>query len=79
MSYHIRVLLAIDQLVTALLGGWPDESLSSYAWRLERRGKLAGKIFRRAIDSTFWWDANHCYNAWLAERERRQLPPEFRV
>lgn len=78
MSYPVRVLLAIDQLVTALLGGWPDESLSSYAWRLERQGKLGGKIFRPIIDAIFWWDPNHCFNAMMAERGMRQLPPEFR-
>lgn len=77
MSYPIRVLLAIDQLVTALLGGWPDESLSSYAWRLEKQGKPFG-FMRKVIDAIFFWDEDHCYKAMLAERWHLQTPPELR-
>lgn len=79
MTYPIRVLIALDQLVTALLGGWPDETLSSYAWRLEKRGKLAGRIFRPLIDWLFRWEGpDHCLRAMLAERQRVQQPPDLR-
>ena len=79
VSYPIRILIALDQLITALLGGWPDETLSSYAWRLERRGKLAGRIFRPAIDWLFQWEGpNHCERAALYERLRLQIDPELR-
>jgi hypothetical protein len=77
MTYLTRVLLAIDQLVTALLGGWPDETLSSYAWRLERQKKPFG-FTRKVIDFVFFWDEDHCYKAMLAERWRLQTPPELR-
>lgn len=33
MAYIKNVLIALDQLANALIGGWPDESLSSRAWR----------------------------------------------
>ena len=79
MSYPIRILIAIDQLFTALLGGWPDETLSSYAWRLERQGKPAGRIFRPLIDWLFAWEGpNHCERAAMYERMRVQLPPDLR-
>ena len=75
--YVFNVWVAIDQLGTALLGGWPDETLSSYAWRLEKQGKFFG-FTRRIIDWLFFWQQDHCYNAMLAEQERRQLPSELR-
>ncbi len=33
MTYVKALLIAFDQLVNAILGGWPDESLSSRAYR----------------------------------------------
>lgn len=77
VKYLLNLLIAIDQLVTATLGGYPDETLSSYAWRLEAQGKFFG-FTRKLIDSLFWWDPNHCYNAMTSERNRLQVPPELR-
>ncbi len=75
--YLVQVLIALDQLVTALLGGWADETLSSYAWRLERTGKPWG-VMRRVIDALFFAWPDHCRRAYDAERQRAQLPPELR-
>lgn len=75
--YIVNLLVAIDQLITALLGGWPDETLSSYAWRLEKQGKFFG-FTRRLIDGFFFWQDQHCYHSMLAERLRLQTPPELR-
>ena len=36
MTYGQRILIALDQLVNALLGGWPDETLSSRCWPVEQ-------------------------------------------
>lgn len=33
MTYANKVLIAADQFVNALLAGWPDETLSSRAFR----------------------------------------------
>ena len=38
MTYGKAVLIAADQLVNALLAGWPDETLSSRAFRWEKNG-----------------------------------------
>lgn len=75
--YVFNVLIGFDQLTTTLLGGYPDETLSSYAWRLDRQGKFFG-FWRRVIDRLFFWQEDHCYNAMLAERAKRHLPPELR-
>ena len=76
--YLIHILIAVDQCGTALVGGFPDESLSSYAWRMERQGKFAGKLFRPLIDSLFFWQENHCELSMNEERMRYQFPPELR-
>ena len=34
MTYGKRTLIAVDQLLNTLLGGWPDETLSSRCYRL---------------------------------------------
>jgi hypothetical protein len=77
LRYIIRVLIALDQVGTALLGGWPDETLSSYAYRLDAQGKPFG-FMRRVIDTVFFWQQNHCYLAYLDEAHRRQFPPILR-
>lgn len=76
MTYLKAVLIAADQLVNALLAGWPDETLSSRAFRWEKTG--VRKWPRRLIDRLFFWEKQHCFQSYQSEREGRQLPPEFR-
>ena len=68
-----QILIAIDQLANAVIGGWADETLSSRAWREDRRRLV---VF---IDFLFFWEENHCEASYMSERERMQLPPEFRA
>ena len=70
------MLIALDQLVNAILAGWPDETMSSRAWRWEQDGVRAWP--RRLIDLIFFWEPNHCRESYQSEREGRQLPPELR-
>jgi hypothetical protein len=80
--YVLQVLIAFDQLLCALIGGWADESLSSYAWRLERDGKWWGRLWRPVTDWFFYvitGQVDHCYQSYLAERNRAHVPPELRV
>ena len=77
MSRTKRILIALDQLVNALAGGWPDETLSSRCWRWELAGKRSWP--RKAVDGVFFWDENHCRESYASERLGRQLPPELRV
>ena len=76
MRYGKSVLVALDQLVNALLGGWPDETLSSRCWRLEMAGVRSWP--RKIVDALFFWDASHCRESYKSERTGRQLPPELR-
>lgn len=71
-AWLLQVLIAIDQLVNALCGGWADETLSAHAFR-------AGWTWRRrAINALFFWQSDHCRSSYEAEVERRQLPPVYR-
>jgi hypothetical protein len=70
------ILIALDQLINAALGGWPDETLSSRAWRWERDGGRAWP--RKTIDCLFFFDPRHCEKSYESERVGRQLPPELR-
>lgn len=75
MAHYIKQnLIAIDQLVNTLLGGYADETLSSRAYRTEVKGRIMGKIMRPVIDFIFFFDKDHCYNAYVSELNRKQYP-----
>lgn len=76
MTYWLNLAIAIDQLANTIFRGEPDETLSSRAFRLEQeRGR---KWPRLLIDTLFFFDKNHCYESYLSEIERKQLPPQMR-
>ena len=79
--YWVQALVALDQLANALLAGWADETLSSRAHRCADygRGKWRWVLLRRVINTLFFWELDHCFDAFIAEKERRQLPPEMRT
>ena len=74
LPYIKNNLIAFDQGLNTLLGGYPDETLSSRAYRLEQKGKLFGRLFRPLIDLLFFWQDEHCYEAYLSELNRKQFP-----
>ncbi len=76
-SRLINVLVALDQFVFSLItlgSSAPDESMSAAAFRLESKGKLAGRIFRPLIDALFFFDPMHCRRAHEAEIYGYQRP-----
>lgn len=75
-AYLKQVLIAFDQLINALLGGWADESLSAHAWRLHLEGKRDWPY--QLIDTLLFFDDNHCRESYESEIERNQLPPSMR-
>lgn len=74
----LNIAIAIDQLANAMLAGWPDETLSSRAYRMDGR-KRRWTIARVAIDTLFFWQPEHCKQAFESERLRRQAPRETRT
>ena len=75
------ILIAADQLLNTLAGGWPDETLSS---RIHRRAVLAAqprrrwRLARRLANALFFAQRDHCQSAYERERTRSHLPPEMR-
>ena len=73
---YFQVLIAIDQLVNTVCGGYADETLSSRAYRLElERGRSWA---RKLIDGILFFDKDHCKESYESEILRRQLPPSMR-
>lgn len=66
-----QALIALDQLANAIGGGWADETLSSRAYRESPR-------VEKFINTLFFWDKDHCYESYVSEQLRTQLPPELR-
>jgi hypothetical protein len=72
---------------------WSDETLSAHTWRLYRDGKPWGRILMPVIDWMFSWQKSdpaftdeagnvitgHCHRAYLKEKQRDYLPPEYRT
>lgn len=76
-DYLLQILIAIDQLANALLFGFADETLSSRAYRADQKDLIFGKIFRPCIDFIFFFQEEHCHQAYLEEIDKRQLPPDL--
>lgn len=79
MSYFIRTLLALDQLLNVVLcNGMPDETMSAACYRMNRDGRLWG-FMMPVIDFLFRWQGvnDHCYRAYLKEIQRTQYPNEY--
>lgn len=69
-----QLLIAIDQVLNALLGGMADETLSARAHRQRMRGRPWPA---RLINALFWWQSDHCAEAYDSERQRRHLPNHY--
>lgn len=76
MTYGKRTLIAVDQLLNTLLGGWPDETLSSRCYRWARDGVRTWPC--KFVDGLFFWQKEHCKSSYESEKEGRQSPPELR-
>ena len=72
----LQVLIAIDQLFNTFIGGYADETVSSYAHRKRLKGK---PWLARLIDALFFWQKDHCLQAFQSELDRAHLPPSIRT
>lgn len=72
-----QALVALDQLVNALLWGFADETLSARAYR-HAEIKKDRRWPMWIIDHLFFWQDQHCKAAYEAELERAHLPPGMR-
>lgn len=74
--YWMALLIGVDQMANALLGGYPDETLSS---RAHREGWTTAE---RLINTLFWFDRQgelrHCQMAYYGELYREHFPFHLR-
>ena len=74
---HLKqFLIALDQVVNTMCGGYADETLSCRAYRHYMKGEY--RLVKVLIDFIFFFDKDHCYTSYLSEQERLQLPPALR-
>lgn len=71
-----NLLIAIDQLLNVLAGGYPDETLSARAWRWSLQGRREWP--RLVIDGLFFWEPGHCEASYRSEWARRHYPSHYR-
>lgn len=75
MSYKWRVLIALDQFGNALVGGAPDETISSRWGRLVRdKGKKAPLYARVGCYLLERIDRGHCHDAIEFDRDGNPNP-----
>lgn len=76
-----QFLIAFDQVVNTLVyikgDGWgfADETLSARAWRLREQSPYPYRI----INALFFWQENHCKEAYESEMNNKHLPKEYGV
>lgn len=74
-----QIVVCIDQFFNCMLfrlpgGVWADETLSSRAHRIQGTNPR----LRTIINKLFFWQEDHCRDAYESERRRSHLPPELR-
>ena len=79
-----QILIAVDQLIHVILSSitmptkkqYADETMSSFAYRLYRdKGK---KHWYKFINMRFFFQKDHCREAYESELKRNHLPIEMR-
>ena len=74
-----QILVAYDQLINAIFMGWADESVSSRSYRKSLENPCFNcEWSQKLIDKIFFFDPNHCEEAYKSERDRLQMPPALR-
>lgn len=56
-NYLMNLLISLDQLGNTILGGLPDETISSRAAKAKLQGKRWGCVLCKLLDKL---DKNHC-------------------
>jgi len=55
--YFINLFIGTDQLVNAICGGDPDETISS---RIGKRRDGAERFWAKVVNILFFWEKDHC-------------------
>ena len=80
-EYLRHNLIAIDQLANALLGGFPDETISARLYRNRHKHSFVDTL-SLMVDLVFellTGEKNHCKNAYKWELRKGNLPNLYKV
>lgn len=74
MRYIWNILIAIDQFANTILGGDPDETISSRMGKLiaERKCRLC-KMICRVLD---WFEIHHCQKSVETDEGKNAVTPD---
>ena len=72
LKYITNVLIGFDQFINTIFLGFPDETISSRAWRCKDANSF-WKIMHSLINKLFFFQKDHCHKAYLAELERKHI------
>ena len=75
-TYILNILISFDQLVNVLFLGQPDETISSRAWCCKDANSF-WKVMHSLINKLFFFQKEHCFKAYLAELNRKQIQLEI--
>ncbi|PHS23493.1 MAG: hypothetical protein COA83_09650 [Methylophaga sp.] len=83
MNRILQLLIALDQMVNVVIslaigGGWADETISARAYRTKGVNKY-WLITYKTINHIFFWQIDHCEQAYESEKNQKQLPPRYRT
>jgi len=67
-QYILNIIVALSQLTNALLAGNENEMLSARCYRESLKGQVQWVVLRIVLDTVFFLDPNHCYNAYMYEQ-----------
>ena len=69
-KYLERVGIALSVLLNVILGGYSNQTFSArnHGWKREGKPNLVW-----LIDTIFWFDPDHCLDAWAYWYTRKEL------
>ena len=75
-AYLKNVLIALDQLLNTICGGFPDETISAVCYRKsQEKGHYGFKLLKFILDVTLSpIKQDHCFESYYSEMKRSQLP-----
>lgn len=74
-NYLSQLLEACSQLVNALTGGYADEMLSARLHRQRHNPTI--NFLRQCINQIFFWQSDHCAQAYQCEWQRKGQHPHY--
>jgi len=73
----MAVLIALDNLVAAVIWGYPGLTISAQFYRWELHGKRSWP--RKLVDLIFWFDPDHCRVSYENEANNMRVPRDMRA